>query len=90
MKSGIHKRKHRSTEEIYITVNSRLFSGLMNQLFGSIKCQMNVDQCCPKPKMKPSVLFCPQPKDLQFTVIEALRTEKDITFRIIKIVQINY
>ncbi len=40
----------------------------------SIKCQKvvkNVDHCLPKPKVTSSnVLFCPQPKDIQFTVTE--------------------
>ena len=48
---------------------------LINRLVvWSIKCQKmvkNVHQCFPKPKMTSSnVLFCPQLKDIQFTVIE--------------------
>ena len=37
----------------------------------------NVDQCFPKPKTTSSnLLFCPQPKDNQFTVIEEKETRK--------------
>ena len=37
----------------------------------------NVDLCFPKPKKKTlNVLFCPQPKDAQFTVIGKERNQK--------------
>ncbi len=45
----------------------------------SIKCQKmveNVDHCFPKPTL---TLFCPQPKDIQFTVIEDERDQKIFT-----------
>ena len=42
----------------------------------------NVDQCFPKSKMMSSnVLFSPQPKDIQFTVIEEERNLKIFTFK---------
>ena len=42
----------------------------------------NVDQCFPKSKMTFSnVLFCPQLKDIQFTVIEDQRNQKILTFK---------
>ena len=38
--------------------------------------------CFPKPKMTSSnVLFCPQPKNNQFTVIEEERNHKMFTFK---------
>ena len=42
----------------------------------------NDDQCFPKPKMTSSnVLFCPQLKDIQFTVTEESRNQKIFTFK---------
>ena len=42
----------------------------------------NVNQCFPKPKTTSSnVLFCPQPKDNLFTVIEEERNQKIFTFK---------
>ena len=42
----------------------------------------NVDQCFPKPKTTSSnVLFCPRPKDNQFTVIEEEINQKIFTFK---------
>ena len=42
----------------------------------------NVDQCFPKPEMMSSnVLFFPQPKDNQFTVIEDEINQKTFTFK---------
>ena len=50
----------------------------------AIKCQfvvINVDCFCPKPKITSSnVLFCPQPKYIQFTVTEEHRNQKLFTF----------
>ena len=44
--------------------------------------KQNVDLCFPKPKMtSPNVLFCPQSKDNQFTVIEDERNQKIYTFK---------
>ena len=41
----------------------------------------NVDQCFSKPKTTSSnVLFCPQPKDNQFTVIEEEKETENIHF----------
>ena len=49
-----------------------------------ITCQKmvkSVDQCFPKPNMTSSnVLFCPQPKDNQFTVIEEEINQEIFTF----------
>ena len=42
----------------------------------------NFNQCFPKPETTSSnVLFCPQPKDIQFTVIEEERNQKIFTFK---------
>ncbi len=41
----------------------------------------NVDQCFPNPKVTSSnVLFCPQTKDIQFTVTEDERNQKIFKF----------
>ena len=46
----------------------------------------NVDQCFPNPKMMSSnLLFCPQPKDVQFTVTEEERNQKIFTFKKLEI-----
>ena len=42
----------------------------------------NDDQCNPKPEMTSSnILFCPQPKDIQFTVIEEEGNQKILTVK---------
>ena len=47
-----------------------------------LKLLKNVDQCFPKPKIISSnVLFCPQPKNNHFFVIEAERNQKIFTFK---------
>lgn len=41
----------------------------------------NVDQCCPKPSvMFSNVLFCPEPEDIQFAVIEEHTNQRIFTF----------
>ena len=48
----------------------------------SIKYQKVIKKCRPKPKTtSSSVLFCPQPKDNQFTVIEEEINQEIITLR---------
>ena len=45
----------------------------------------NVDQCFPKPKtMSSNVLFCPQPKDNQFTVTEEEINQEIFTFNMLE------
>ncbi len=45
----------------------------------------NVDHCFAKPKVTSSnILFCPQPKYIQFTVMEDKRNQKIFTFEKLK------
>ena len=71
---SIHRKLGLQLAIFIVNESVGLFSRLIDKLFWSIKCQKmvkNVDQCLPKPKMTSSnVLFCPQLKDIQFTVIE--------------------
>ncbi len=47
--------------------------------------EKNVDHCFPKPKLTSlNVSFCPQPKNIQFTVIKDERNQKIFTFEKLK------
>ena len=54
-----------------------------------MKMVKNVDQCFLQPKTTSSNdLFCPQPKDIQFTVREEGRNQKIFTFK--KLESVNF
>ena len=65
--------------------HSRLIYRLFYRVVLSIKCKKmaeNVEMHFPKSKLTSSnVLFCPQHKDNEFTVIEEERNQKIFTFK---------
>ena len=64
-----------------VTELGRLFSYLIILSMSFFVYKM-VKKCFPKPKRTSSnVLFCPQPKNIQFTVREEERNQKMFTFK---------